>query len=329
MRDLLKEEGIKVHFFESRVKSPESLADKIRRPDKSYESPLEEVTDLIGLRIVLYYQDDIESVSKLIGREFTVYERVDAHQVDDYSPDRFGYLSAHFIVGLNESRASLTEWKATASKRIEIQVRTVLQHSWAAVSHILQYKREADVPPLLRRRLFRLAGLFELADEQFMEIRDEAMRLSEGAKELYIAGAQNIALDVVSVREFVRLSPKVDVLLERISGMGFVVDDEAILEARSSGGDYAPELVDLCQKLGILTTNDLESLFEVEYGAYFEELMRMNSSEKWIVSREFAVILLVILAQWKQILDKHLLEGQGWSPSILNIVIESARKIRP
>jgi putative GTP pyrophosphokinase len=62
--------------------------------------------------------------------------------------------------------------KQYADIRAEIQVRTALQHAWSAVHHKLEYKSSTEAPPELRRRLFRLSALFELADEQFSELRD-------------------------------------------------------------------------------------------------------------------------------------------------------------
>src|SRR5690606_5707731 len=56
-----------------------------------------------------------------------------------------------------------------------VQVRTVLQHAWAEFEHDIRYKGE--VPPEhaheLDRRFTLAAGLLELADQQFSEIRDQ------------------------------------------------------------------------------------------------------------------------------------------------------------
>ena len=82
-------------------------------------------------------------------------------------------MSVHYIVNLNQKRFDLEEWKQYKELIAEIQVRTILQHSWAAISHELVYKRKEEMPSQLERKLFRLAGLFELADEQFEELKSK------------------------------------------------------------------------------------------------------------------------------------------------------------
>jgi hypothetical protein len=58
-----------------------------------------------------------------------------------------------------------------------VQVRTVLQHAWASISHALQYKQEDDIPRALRRRLARISALLEVADEEFAELNREHNQL--------------------------------------------------------------------------------------------------------------------------------------------------------
>lgn len=57
--------------------------------------------------------------------------------------------------------------------KCEVQVRTVLQDAWAIIDHHLVYKKESAVPTSLQRKLNSLAGLFETADDQFEQIRQQ------------------------------------------------------------------------------------------------------------------------------------------------------------
>jgi ppGpp synthetase/RelA/SpoT-type nucleotidyltranferase len=172
MIDLLHSDGIDVIQIESRAKSVESFVEKLRLKGEKYENPLEDVTDLVGLRIITYYLEDVESAADLVRREFEVDETNStaiAARLEE--PDQFGYLSGHYVVSLNEHRRRLAEWDFFGTRRMEIQIRTALQHAWAAVSHKLDYKSANEAPLNLRRRLFRLSALFELADEQFSDLR--------------------------------------------------------------------------------------------------------------------------------------------------------------
>ena len=80
LTDLVGASGIRLHFVESRAKTPESLADKLRRPGKVYSDPLSEVPDLVGVRLILYYQDDVARVGAIIREQFTLIEEETAHQ---------------------------------------------------------------------------------------------------------------------------------------------------------------------------------------------------------------------------------------------------------
>jgi len=57
--------------------------------------------------------------------------------------------------------------------RVELQVRTLAQHIWAAASHKLQYKHEASVPLPLRRSIYRASALLETVDLEFDRLLQE------------------------------------------------------------------------------------------------------------------------------------------------------------
>ena len=87
----------------------------------------------------------------MIEREFDIDWAYSSRRGEDDPPDRFGYRSDHYIV-----RTPADERFAGLSA--EIQVRTVMQHAWAAVDHRIRYKAD-DLPRDLSRRLFRLNAL--------------------------------------------------------------------------------------------------------------------------------------------------------------------------
>ncbi|HYX32525.1 MAG TPA: hypothetical protein VE954_05380 [Oligoflexus sp.] len=162
---LLHESGIPVHDISARVKSAASLVQKASRPDRIY-SRLEDITDVIGLRVVTYFEDSIESVAHLIERHFSVdMERsIDKRLHGD--PSRFGYGSLHYVCRVVHAEdAQLQHFP------FEIQIRTILQHAWAEIEHDLGYKYPEAVPQPVRRRFSRLAGLLEIADAEFVELR--------------------------------------------------------------------------------------------------------------------------------------------------------------
>jgi ppGpp synthetase/RelA/SpoT-type nucleotidyltranferase/ActR/RegA family two-component response regulator len=170
---ILEGHGIKYHVIQKRTKDLSSFRKKLVRKGSKYKDPIREMTDLSGVRVVAYYLRDVHSIVGLLRREFQIDEANSIDKATELPVTGFGYRSVHLIASLNDRRTALPEWKKFTALRSEIQVRTVLEHVWAAVSHELQYKREDEVVPVFKRRLARLSGLLELSDEEFGDLRRE------------------------------------------------------------------------------------------------------------------------------------------------------------
>lgn len=193
MRSALRQSGIKTHFLSSRLKTPESLAHKLARPDKTYPT-LWEVTDLVGLRVTTYFEDTIPEVAHVIENSFNI----DFHHTHDrmgYHDFRsFGYRSLHYVCAVQDPQLPQTF-------RFEIQVRTILQHAWAEIEHDLGYKASDSTPETIRRRFTRIAGLLELADEEFVSIRQDLREYEESV--MAAAGDAPFPLDRLSLQHLV------------------------------------------------------------------------------------------------------------------------------
>lgn len=330
LSDILQARDIGYHLIESRTKEAASFREKIVRASKSYTNPLEELTDLTGLRIITYYQDDAELIGKLIKSEFDV----DSSNSVEHSPvdAEFGYRSAHYVVRLSDSRAQLVEWAGLAGLRAEIQVRTVLQHAWAAISHKLQYKRENDVPTPLRRKLFRLSALFELADDEFVSLRDASGILSQQIDSQLAKGNRNIRIDHVSLSQFIDQSPLVSELCALAAEVGFNFNDPG--HPDDSDRDTISDLVLLA---GYARLNTL-SQFETSLGgalswakAYLsEQYVQSGSSSKhqWYVSPAFICELLLIRSHVSHLRPGYLLQ-LGWDRGIASRVFKVAKDFHP
>lgn len=206
LRELTQGANIPCDKVVHRVKTLESFLEKIER--KLYTNPFEQIKDLAGVRVVTYYLDDVERVQQLISREFTVDEQHSVDKITHLGAEEFGYRSVHLIISVSEPRASLHEWSAFAGLTAEIQIRTVLQHAWADLSHKIDYKITSQAPLELRRRLFRLSALLELADEEFTALRDEAEQIVSGYKQRMSHDELEIPVNLDSLREF--MEQKVD-----------------------------------------------------------------------------------------------------------------------
>lgn len=200
--DLLGSAGLNAIQVDVRTKTVESLREKIER--KNYQDPMSQTTDLIGLRIVAYYLEDVEKIGELISKEFHVHSEYSVKKALEFSADQFGYRSDHYVVSLDDPRNQLPEWIGYRDLKAEIQVRTALQHAWAAVDHKLNYKKIDDIPKELRRRLIRLSALFELADEEFSAIRNRRQELLEDRRNDVEDGNLSAKLDDISLAAYLK-----------------------------------------------------------------------------------------------------------------------------
>ena len=169
---ILTEHRIRLHSVTHRAKDDASLATKLRRPDRTYAC-LADVTDLAGVRVITYFHDDVDHVAKSVEREFRIDQ---ANSVDKRSlmyPDRFGYISLHYVVELSPERAKMSEYRRFAGMKAEVQIRSLLQHVWAETQHDLGYKSRRSVPRVIRRRFARLAGMLEIADDELSKYEKE------------------------------------------------------------------------------------------------------------------------------------------------------------
>ena len=215
---LLKLEGIEIHSVSHRCKTLASLKGKISK--KHTYGLLEEITDLAGIRLITHYEDDVDKVARLIESEFKIDKENSIDKRIAMDPDRFGYLSLHYVVSLNDERASLRENQSYAGLKAEIQIRSILQHSWAEIEHDTGYKSEVEVPRHIRRRFSRLAGLLEIADREFIDLRNELASYAKEVSEKIENSASSVCetdvsplpIDKVTLLNFVTHDPLVSKL---------------------------------------------------------------------------------------------------------------------
>jgi len=207
--------GVSPHSISSRVKERASIAKKIEQKDK-YNS-LDQITDIVGIRIITHYSDEVDRIAELIETEFNVDfdNSVDKRSILD--PDRFGYISLHYVVNIKTERSKLLEYKHFSGVKFEIQIRSILQHTWAEIEHDIGYKAKIEVPKPIRRKFSRLAGLLELADDQFVQIRDDLKGYERAIRKNIRKKPENIGIDAVTIFEYANKSQKLKELDEKVA----------------------------------------------------------------------------------------------------------------
>jgi putative GTP pyrophosphokinase len=253
VRELLVREAIVLSQMEARTKDPASFAEKLSRKAGKYSDPLQQMTDLVALRVIVYYPHDVERVGALIKSEFEIDWENSVQRGADDPPDRFGYRSDHYIVRLNDLRMTGLESQLRGVSA-EIQVRTVMQHAWAAVDHRIRYKA-SDLPRDLSRRLFRLSALLEVADEQFAGLQEASNERSASYAEALAQGDLTVAVNALSLVAYLDKTAVGARWATRAVDAGY---RELPLGDDSGGGEDVERLLRTLEALGISRLSELE-----------------------------------------------------------------------
>jgi putative GTP pyrophosphokinase len=166
IRTILEEEKMPFQLVQARVKKRDKLRAKYCKSDKDYRS-LDEVPDVVGLRIITYHSDKIDQIAGIIGQEFAQCGPLEDKRLGKL--DSFGYSAIHMDCMHLPKRAESTEYRRFANARFEIQITTILGHAWAEMHH--PWYDELNSPTEELRRFHRLAAVLELAEQEFLEIR--------------------------------------------------------------------------------------------------------------------------------------------------------------
>ena len=194
IKELLFEEKIQIHSISYRIKDYESCIRKLTLKPERYQS-IQELMDLLGVRIITYFPDDVDKVARVIKREFEIDQENSIDKRKSLRPNQFGYLSLHFITSLSKQREKLIEYRRHKRKRFELQIRTILQHAWAEIEHDLGYKAYSSIPETVKRRFFRLAGSLELADEEFERLREEILKYEKDVSRVIKSKPESLLID--------------------------------------------------------------------------------------------------------------------------------------
>src|SRR5260370_2134976 len=230
LSQLLENKRISLSFrIQQRVKTWASVAEKIKRLSLSL-STINDLNDLVGLRLVLPFIRDIDTVCQLISSNFKVVEQYDTQK--RLREDQFGYASVHFIIQLPESWLIVPKLNCMRGLRAEVQVRTAGQHLWAVASHILQYKHEKAVPESIRRAIHRLSAVLETVDQGFEAVlkqkEAEEQTITEKSQEEVMKDPETIKAEALG--RLIKALPEEDRrLVELYYFGGFVLSEAAAL----------------------------------------------------------------------------------------------------
>lgn len=157
-----------------RLKGDDSFIHKALHRQKGYENPLLNIEDKIGTRIIVLTTDVVDKLSKdlLSCNCWDIKCAKSKQDLYEDSPDRFGYQSIHYIVS-PKADCGLFALDRLPLLTCEIQIRTLLQHAYAEVSHDNVYKGPYNNDASILRDLAKSMALMETADDFFCKISEK------------------------------------------------------------------------------------------------------------------------------------------------------------
>jgi ppGpp synthetase/RelA/SpoT-type nucleotidyltranferase len=166
-----------------RLKTDASLIDKaFNRPEKNYTNPYDDIEDKVGIRFVVLLLEDIKLICDFIenSQSFWCFDACKHFNEDkDKNPLLFTYQSVHYIL---RPTVEFDFQGVTIPTNIacEVQVRTLLQHAHAELTHDAIYKSKTTIKPIVHRTVAKCMALIETTDDFFSAVTQE---LNNGALE--------------------------------------------------------------------------------------------------------------------------------------------------
>lgn len=182
-----------IHSIKSRVKTRESLEDKINRKlregvELNEGNVFSQITDLAGMRLIHLHQSQFTAIHACImeqveGGDWVFFEQPKAYTWD---PESREFFERHdLVVSVKESFYTSIHYvvkpRVDSLAACEIQVRTLFEEIWGEVDHLINYPHQTGVETCRDqiKVLARLVGSgSRLVDSIFKSHNASKMRVS-------------------------------------------------------------------------------------------------------------------------------------------------------
>lgn len=155
-----------------RLKDDKSLVDKaFYRPDKNYTDPYNQIEDKVGARFIVLLLNDIKEICDSIegNKKWCCTNCKHFEQDREKDPLLFTYQSVHYIIRPTKEMV-LDGIIIPTTTPCEVQIRTLLQHAHAELTHDAIYKSKRTVRPKVHRTVAKSMALIETTDDFFTEV---------------------------------------------------------------------------------------------------------------------------------------------------------------
>jgi putative GTP pyrophosphokinase len=163
-----------IEHIVSRIKTPQSIAKKLRHNDKelTVENIVKYVNDVAGIRIICSFTSDIYRIADLVAKQ----NDIKVLKIKDYimCPKPNGYTSYHMIISIPVFLSD-----RTVDTKVEIQIRTIAMDFWASLEHKIYYKFEGNAPEHIRKELRECSEIVAYLDQKMLSLNEEIKCFSQ------------------------------------------------------------------------------------------------------------------------------------------------------
>ncbi|WP_311431940.1 GTP pyrophosphokinase [Facklamia hominis] len=156
-----------IEFVTGRVKSKESILEKMDMRQIAPEEILIGVQDIAGIRIMCQFVDDIYEVADILMERSDFKVILIRDYIKKHKPS--GYRSYHMVLEYPIERVH----GQVQNVIVEVQIRTLAMNFWATIEHSLNYKYDGQYPQAILSRLQRASEAAFRLDEEMSAIREE------------------------------------------------------------------------------------------------------------------------------------------------------------
>lgn len=157
-----------------RLKDNQSILEKvfIRKKDK-YKDPYKDVQDKVGLRWVVLLTEQLKTFCKIIeNSEYWSFSKDRTLNDWEEKPEVFSYQSIHYIL-IAKQQLVYENTEIQIGTPCEVQLRTLLQHTYSEFGHDTIYKGNLNKPPEVLRYLAKSMALLETTDELLCNAKEK------------------------------------------------------------------------------------------------------------------------------------------------------------
>ena len=121
LKEIKRDNSFFMMDIQHRVKDEKSLKGKLIRKGGKYKN-LNEITDLVGFRIICYFSDTVDKVAAALNRYFIIDRENSVDKRAVLQTTQFGYLSLHYICSIPTSLKVLEDAVSEASANVKVLV---------------------------------------------------------------------------------------------------------------------------------------------------------------------------------------------------------------